>query len=174
MRANRQLHDEVSKYFYKNWRLCARVGPALLGHSRRDYVAVNLQEAIPTINSATRELLKELEIRIYEHLRYAVITAPPPSPISNIFDIFKLERVHITFELSDTFRGRTEDTNMERFGKSLIKQIPASVSVSWSHKDAAAFFGSPAVEQRLYQALQDRVSPEIGRNVTVPERMVTQ
>lgn len=68
MRANRQLHDEVIKYFYKNWRLFVRVDSSPLGRLRQGEVCY--QGVRPTINSATLELLKELEIRVHEHLVY--------------------------------------------------------------------------------------------------------
>ena len=38
MRANRQLHDEVIKYFYKNWRLFVRVDSSPLGRLRQGEV----------------------------------------------------------------------------------------------------------------------------------------
>ena len=170
MRANRQLHDEVTKHFYKNWRLFVRVdasyrSPLYLGE-------VCYERARPIINSAILELVKELEIRVYEHLVYS--TAPPSSRIRKIFDTFKIERVRITFELSKTFEGRTKDMNLQRFGKKIFTQIPASVSVSWSRDDAAVFFRSTAIEHILQRALQERVSPRTDQNSTLPERVLTQ
>ncbi|KAG9193512.1 hypothetical protein G6011_03547 [Alternaria panax] len=122
MRASRQLHDEVTKYFYKNWRLYVRVDSSPLGQLRQGEVCY--QGVRPTINSATLELLKELEIRVYDHLVY--LTGPPSSRISYIFGTFKLERVRITFELSKTFGGHIKDPKMELFCRRLIDQIPAS------------------------------------------------
>jgi len=88
--------------------------------------------------------------------------------------MLKLERISITFTESEFYRlTAAESTNpkalevqriqyekLERFARWFINQIPASVNVSWSREDAAIFFNSAAVEQRLYQAIQDRALPE--------------
>lgn len=168
MRANKQLYNEVMKYFYKNWRLYIRADCSAVGQVLSDEVCY--EGVRRTIDSAVLELLKELEIRVYEHPSYS--KGMPSSRLSTLFKTLRLERVRITFD-PEVF-SRTENKLNERFGKKLIREIPASVSVSWSRNDAAAFFGSTAVEQRLYQALQEKFSSWTGQSLTIPERVVTQ
>jgi hypothetical protein len=140
-------------------------------------------QTIATINPAIVELLKELEIEMFKTL---VGNMYPPeswtSPMSHVFDGLKLERVRITFNKSKPWAlsasaarnpaflnaHEIQYEKLERFGRWLINQIPASVNVSWSREDAAVFFNSTAVEQRLHQAIQDRVLSVTDEHVTRP------
>jgi hypothetical protein len=173
MRANRQIHHEVSDYFYKNWRPCVPVHTlVMLAHPRRPDDIVSFQKNIAAINPANLELLKELEIHVTEE-DYSTIRTPRLLPLSYIFDILKVERVHITFKLYESVRAWRQDTDRKPFGLWLLDQIPASVHVSWSHKDAAAFFRSTAVEQRFYQALQERPSTKTAQNIASVGHVIT-
>jgi hypothetical protein len=138
-------------------------------YARKDRVVFESPQTIAMINPATLELLKELEIEVYK----SVIGDMYPSEswtilTSNIFDLLRLERVRITFTKPDPFSRYSgpglipQKVKSEQFARWLIAQVPASVHISWSHEDAAAFFGSTAIEQRLYQAIQERTSSEMG------------
>ena len=128
-----------------------------------------------TINPNTLQLLKELEFEFYKSQRGECCPSESwMNPLGRIYDRLKLERIRITFTKSDRYRltaalaanpellklQRTQYEKLERFARWFINQIPASVNVSWSREDAAIFFNSTAVEQRLYQAIQERALPE--------------
>lgn len=138
-----------------------------------------------TINPTTLQLLKELEFKFYKtQCGDCYPSESWMNPMSRIYDTLKLERIRITFTKRDQYRltaavalnpellkeQRIQCEKLERFGRWFINQIPASVDVSWSREDAAIFFNSTAVEQRLYQAIQERASPGTGQVVAVQGR----
>ncbi|KAI4664100.1 uncharacterized protein J4E79_003601 [Alternaria viburni] len=177
MRTNRQLHNEVRKLFYGNRRMFIQVGPGLMDKElaiKYDHGLKGLHMAT-TINPTALQLLKELEFQFCKHM--CGESYPSESwmnPMGRIYYALKLERIRITFIKNDIYRlsaagstnpkglesQRIQYEKLERFGRWFINQIPASVNVSWSREDAAIFFNSTAVEQRLYQAIQERALPE--------------
>ncbi|KAI4944910.1 hypothetical protein J4E91_008254 [Alternaria rosae] len=182
-----QLHNEVRKFFYGNRRMFIQVGPVLMDKER----AIEYDDAFKclhmstTINPTTLQLLKEMEFEFYKTQCGEYYPSESwMNPMDRIYDTLKLERIRITFTKRDQYRltaavavspellkeQRIQYEKLERFGRWFINQIPASVNVSWSREDAAIFFNSTAVEQRLYQAIQERALPETGQAVAVPGR----
>jgi len=177
MRTNRQIHNEVRKLFYGSRRMFIQVEPGLMDKESAIKYGHGLKclHMSTTINPTILQLLKELEFQFRKDPSGGCYPSESwMNPMGRIYYMLKLERISITFTESEFYRltaagstdpkalevQRIQYEKLERFARWFINQIPASVNVSWSREDAAVFFNSTAVEQRLYQAIQERALPE--------------
>jgi hypothetical protein len=140
-----------------------------------EYVA-RIYETIASMNPNTRQLFQQLEIQISHcedrkaiEKRYIPLIS---DPICHIFrKLTGLERLIVSFDPKSapprTVQGLVLDFYQEKYESDimewLIDHIPESMNVSWDHADASRFFGSVAVEQRLWRTVQDKSSAGTGK-----------
>lgn len=168
MRVNRQIHYEVTKYFYGDVILSLPSLFRLENNLLFEDNVPSVREAIAVISPDILPLFKQLSIHITGSSTAATFRRQPTRPpaiLSYIFNTFTgLERVVISFGNPNphTFVGQEQPSAQQPFVEQmksrLFDQIPNSVNVSWSHEDAARFFHSGALEQRLWRAVQERGS----------------
>lgn len=171
MRVNKQVHGEVRKYFYERVTLSIRVtfdSEMLTLFTCSNTMALVYHE-LTNIDPGTLAFIKQLSIQIRDWQRPPRLRKCFPMALPSMEHLFRrlagLEKLVMTFDIPNrspisVYQEQThtemEDRRVEDVKRWLIDHIPASVNVSWPHADAARFYRSTALEQRLWQAIQDR------------------
>lgn len=165
MQANRQMHHEVRKYLYERVTLCM---PAVFRPDSMQLFDDTVSAAYETIVGMDPDSL-----RFFKRLCMTIASSSGANRLGNqsgqpsiamrhIFNTLTgLERLDITFDTSahvsmSAQHGQdTQQKYIDEMKKRLIDDIPPSLAVSWPHADAARFFSSTAVAQRLWSAIQE-------------------
>lgn len=171
MRINKQVHGEVRKYFYERVTLSIRVvfdSDLLTLYTCRDTMSP-VNHTLADINSGTLAFIKQLSIQMSDWQRPPRMRESFPMALPSMEHLFRklvgLEKLVITFDIpnrppisasQEQTHSEMEERCAEDMKRWLIDHIPASVNVSWPRVDAARFYRSTALEQRLWQAIQDR------------------
>jgi hypothetical protein len=178
MRVNKQLHDEVGKYFYDNRTLFMAVTRHAGNKGLGDEYVAHVYQAITAMNPDTLQQFRQLEIQISgsEDI-HAIRKRYNPcvtNPMSHLFNkLASLEKLKISFDpksrpiggsfgLVLNFIGEKWETETREW---LVDHIPPSLKVSWDQKSASRFFGSTNVEERLHRAIQEKAWKESDGNI---------
>jgi hypothetical protein len=178
MRVNKQMHNEVRKYFYERVTLSLSSVFQLENTSLYEDNTMALRETMAAMSPDILPLFKQLSVHINGYSTASSLrTQPTPHPLilKHMFNMLTgLERLVITFGTaprSNMWAGQDQKSIQQKYMDEmkmlLIDLIPPSVKVSWSHEDAARFFNSDVVEQQLWKAIQERTSTDTNERVGI-------
>ncbi|KAA8624532.1 hypothetical protein Ptr902_06673 [Pyrenophora tritici-repentis] len=118
------------------------------------------------MNSGTLKLFKHTTVRIEEVMgvrKRSSVGEPITNPVEHVLGkLTGVERIFIDFVEKDCLHRETlpqhyQDGYVDETKRWLIDNVPASVRIEWDRPLASKFFGGDDAEQRLWQAIQQRL-----------------